>query len=100
MDKIKYKYGRNKFNTVKVKSIRNIDIVETVRDNPVFVEFLTHSGKASGFYIGEVGTYLDHNKVKYRTIADFYKLQVLLEKESIYNAVKSLENLAKEKSHA
>lgn len=84
MAHIKYLISRGKYMVDPVYNITKIEITDDPKiGNSIFVEFRRRNNARCGYFIGKKGTYLEYGKMKYRTNEDFYKLQVLLEKQKI-----------------
>lgn len=88
MDKIKFSTGRNKYWTINMKRIDSIEPDNT----STFIRFTSYDMQKRGFFIGDRGTYVKHNNIKYRTPVDFHRLAVVLEKEKVYNALTKLDS--------
>ena len=85
---IKYLITRTKYKVEPVYNLTKIEITDDTKiANSIFVEFRRRNNAICGYFIGAKGTYLEYGKTKYRTNEDFYKLQVLLEKQKIKKAL-------------
>lgn len=100
MDKIKYRISGHRYCRAKVGRILSVEIEPVLKIDSVFVSFTNNRGDNYSFFVGGKGTYLTYHKKKYKTIADFYKLQTKLEKERIIESLEQLENATKEKIYA